>query len=67
MALVLVTLALIEQHLYHLIFILLSPRCTIRIGTEHEWRHPLLDLPTTLVRDAAGISNPGGLAVMWWA
>ena len=41
MALVLVTLALIEQlihhqqHLYHLIFVLLSPRCTIRIGTEH--------------------------------
>ena len=27
----------------------------------------LLDFLIPLNRDAAGISNPGGLAVMWWA
>jgi hypothetical protein len=28
------------------------------IGTEHEWRHPLLDMPTTLIsRNAEQLNN----------
>ena len=29
--------------------------------------HAYCDLAHASCRDAAGISNPGGLAVMWWA